>query len=179
VDHYEGKQLYNHFDVGHDGVLRNRSKIQELARGPFGTVYGWTTFSYSEAGAHAITFQVKAYANTLPHEVAQLVAALPADHSPTLDAISIIRVFPVGPGFIVVSGQYSPEGWLDDLILDGAKDGNWIHQNRIDELDKSVEAGPYSDSDLIRYQSVSADIKRPQFCRLCRSAPPSTWAGTR
>jgi len=26
---------------------------------------------------------------------------------------------------------------------------------------------------------VSADIKRPQFCRFCRSAPPSTWVGTR
>jgi hypothetical protein len=28
-------------------------------------------------------------------------------------------------------------------------------------------------------QLVSAGIKHPQFCRLCRSAPPSTWAGTR
>ena len=27
--------------------------------------------------------------------------------------------------------------------------------------------------------SVSVDIKHPQFCRLCRSAPPSAWAGTR
>jgi hypothetical protein len=28
-------------------------------------------------------------------------------------------------------------------------------------------------------QRVSADIKHPQFCRFCRSAPPSAWAGTR
>ena len=26
---------------------------------------------------------------------------------------------------------------------------------------------------------VSAGIKHPQYCRFCRSAPPSTWAGTR
>jgi hypothetical protein len=27
--------------------------------------------------------------------------------------------------------------------------------------------------------TVSAEIKRPQNCRFCRSAPPSAWAGTR
>jgi beta-galactosidase/beta-glucuronidase len=26
---------------------------------------------------------------------------------------------------------------------------------------------------------VSAGIKHPQYCRFCRSAPPSAWAGTR
>lgn len=26
---------------------------------------------------------------------------------------------------------------------------------------------------------VSAGIKHPQFCRFCRSAPPSVWVGTR
>jgi glucosamine--fructose-6-phosphate aminotransferase (isomerizing) len=28
-------------------------------------------------------------------------------------------------------------------------------------------------------KDVSPDIKHPQFCRHCRPAPPSTWAGTR
>jgi hypothetical protein len=34
-------------------------------------------------------------------------------------------------------------------------------------------------SDRLPSEIVSAGIKHPQFCRLCRSAPPSTWAGTR
>ena len=29
------------------------------------------------------------------------------------------------------------------------------------------------------FLSVSAGIKHPQFCRLCRFAPPSAWVGTR
>ncbi|MCL5742665.1 MAG: hypothetical protein M1541_01870 [Acidobacteria bacterium] len=32
---------------------------------------------------------------------------------------------------------------------------------------------------IVKPETVSADIKHPQFCRLCRSALPSTWAGTR
>jgi hypothetical protein len=41
---------------------------------------------------------------------------------------------------------------------------NYHHEDRIhDGLSKDVSAG----------------IKHPQFCRFCRSAPPSTWAGTR
>jgi hypothetical protein len=152
VDHFDGKQRFNAFWVSHSGFLSYRTKIQELVRGPFGSVYSWSNCYYSESGAHAITFHVRAYANAVPHELPQVVSALPKDHDLQLDAISIIRVFPVGPGFIVVSGQYSPEGLLDDVILDGARGGDWIHQNKIDELDKSLGANVVRSDDYLRYQ---------------------------
>ena len=146
VEHYDGKHAYPNrvryslFGVSEWGILQYRTKAQELLRGPFGTIYANTKFFYSREGA-AIEFSVRPYASEMEHEPAQVVEQLPAESSLWLDAISVVRVFVSPPGFIVVTGQYSKDGFLDNVVIDGAKDGNWIHTSRIGELDESLRAG--------------------------------------
>ena len=154
ISHYDNNQRYSDFTIDPDGVLISREKFQELARGPFGTVYAKTAYYYSERGAHAILFSVRAYANAAAHEVPEVVTAMPTDRDLSLDAVSVIRVFVAGSGFIVAVGQYSPDGQLVDVVIDGARSGDWIHNNKIDELDPSLEASIFRSDDYMRFRKI-------------------------
>jgi hypothetical protein len=167
VDHLDGKQRFSFFWISHSGILSYRTKIQQLVSGPFGSIYAWTNFFYS---AHEIRFHARAHASTMAHELPQVVSGLPNDHDPLLDAISIIRVFPAGPGFIVVTAQYSPEGLLDDVVLDGTRDSDWIHPNDIDKLDQGLEASSFSPDDYIKYQKKFGLPRKVQVADLLAGA---------
>jgi hypothetical protein len=151
ISHYDSNQRYSYYTIGQDNVLTSRVKFQELATGIFGTVYAETKYIY---GAHAILFTVRARANATPHEVPEVATVMP-DQNLSLDAISVIRVFVAGSGLIVASAQYLPDGQLENVVIDGTRGGDWIHNNAIDELDPSLEASTSRGlADYLRFRRI-------------------------
>jgi hypothetical protein len=147
VDHYDGKQPYPHrvrysaFAVSAENRLWSRTKRQELLHGAFGTVYAQTQFYYGNTlGYEGIKFSVSLYANEAEHEPPQIITALPETQL-ELSAITLVRVFRSPPEYIVLTAQYSPDGYLDFLSVDGAKDGNWAHNSVLQSLDDSLGLG--------------------------------------
>jgi hypothetical protein len=147
VDHYDGKQPYPHrvrynaFAVSAENRLGSRTKYQELLHGLFGTVYAQTQFLYgSTSGYRGIKFYAYLYANEAEHEPPQIIAELPGTHL-ELSAITLVRVFRSPPEYIVLIAQYAPDGYLEFLSVDGAKDGNWVHRSELQSLDESLGLG--------------------------------------
>src|SRR5664280_2443329 len=52
-------------------------------------------------------------------------------------------------------------------------------RQRLTAVEGRSDSGASPSIDTPANLPVSADIKHPQFCRFCRLAPPSAWAGTR
>jgi len=144
VDHFDAgpaqRIRYDAFWITDTGILRYRDKYQEILHRAFGTVYAHTTFCYGNEGAHAIVFRVGPLGNEIDHEPPQIIPKLPTNGGHELSAITLVRIFAAPPGFLVATDEYSPDGQLANVLLDGAKDGNWIHPNRLNELDKTLDA---------------------------------------
>lgn len=147
VDHFDGKRPYPHrvrynaFAVSPENRLGSRTKRQELLHGAFGTVYAQTQFYYGDTpGYEGIKFSVSLYANEAEHEPPQIITALPETQL-ELSAITLVRVFRSPPEYIVLIAQYSPDGYLNFLSVDGAKDGNWVHNSVLQSLDDSLGFG--------------------------------------
>lgn len=137
VDHFGsgGKVRYNAFFVGADDVIYTKTKYQILLSGPFGTVYAESTYFYPPFYKDQPTqFFSVLYMNGLGCEPFQLISALPASKTLRLSAISVIRIFPEPPGFLVVSANYAPDGHLESLHVNGSKHGDWVHSNEIHGL---------------------------------------------
>jgi hypothetical protein len=137
VDHLGagGRVRYNAFFVGADDTITTKTKYQVLLSGPFGTVYGESTYFYdSSHAAQPTTFFTELYFNDLGSEPFQLVSALPAAKTLHLSAISVIRIFHAPPEFLVVSANYAPDGHLESMHVNGSKHGDWVHSNEVHSL---------------------------------------------
>jgi len=143
VAHYgAGDQpiCYNYFLVRPNNSLISRSKNQVLVAGEFGTVYGESTYFYDPMYAgQANEFFTVSYMNGVGGEPFRVVSAFPAGSNPSLDAVSLIRVFQAAPEFLIVSANYAPAGHLESLHVNGAKKGNWVHSTEIKALYPGLE----------------------------------------
>jgi hypothetical protein len=100
--------------------------------GEFGTVYGKSTYFYDPMyKGRANEFFTLPYMNNVGSEPFRVAPALPAGANLGLDAVSLIRVFQAPPEFLIVSGNYAPDGHLESLHVNGAKHGDWVHSNEL------------------------------------------------
>jgi hypothetical protein len=142
IDHFgaAGKVRYNAFFVGADDAIYTKTKYQILLSGPFGRVYAESTYFYPPYYKDQPTqFFSVLYMNGLGCEPFQVVSTLPASETLRLSAISVIRVFPAPPEFLVVSANYAPDGHLESLHVNGSKHGDWVHSNEIHGLYPDIE----------------------------------------
>jgi hypothetical protein len=137
VDHFApgGKIRYNAFFVNADDTISSKTKYQVLLSGPFGTVYAESDYFYdSYYKGQPTAFSTVPYSNDLRSEPFQLASALPATENLRLSAITVVRIFHAPPEFLVVSANYSPDGRLETLYVNGAKHGDWVHSNEVRSL---------------------------------------------
>ncbi len=48
-----------------------------------------------------------------------------------LSAVSLVRIFRAQPEFLIASANYSTDGHLYELHVNGAKGGKWVHSNEL------------------------------------------------
>ncbi len=123
VSHYDGKRIYPHrvrynvFTVNPVNQLQESEKYQELVKGSFGTVYAHTEAFYrQDATAGDIDFEVLHDTGETEHEPPMIVRDTPSNVPHKLDAISLIRVFCSAEKYIVVIGNYTPDGKLVSFV---------------------------------------------------------------
>jgi hypothetical protein len=147
VDHFApgGKVRYNAFWVNADDTISDKTKYQVLLSGPFGTVYAESDYFYdSYYKGQPTTFSSVPYFNDVRSEPFQLASALPATENLRLNAISVIRIFHAPPEFLIVSANYSPDGRLESLHVNGAKHGDWVHSNEVRSLYPDLDVATLS-----------------------------------
>jgi len=100
-------------------------KNDEIAKGPFGTLYANKTCFYRRPLVDGSSVSVGAYFNQLEHEV-PLELSGPPETLPPLTSVSLVRIFRTEPAYIVVSANYESGGELGSLHIDKAVSGDWL-----------------------------------------------------
>jgi hypothetical protein len=121
------------FFVTADDRLSYRQKYQDLLHGPFDTVYAITTYYYAPMyDKNATSFETRPYFASIHYESPEVLLALPDSPDLAVSAVSLVRVFPqAGNRFLIASANYSPDGHLVEIHVNGAQDGHWIHSNLV------------------------------------------------
>ena len=123
---------YNLFHVGADDSLSYRTKFQRIMSGPYGIVYNDVQYFYSkEYAKQKNSLLTYLYLNDLRQIVPVVSSAMPEISKLPLSAISIVRVVRAAPGYLVASANYSSDGHLYALHVNGSKDGVWVHSGEL------------------------------------------------
>ncbi|MGH7823301.1 MAG: hypothetical protein ACREQ9_26370 [Candidatus Binatia bacterium] len=144
VTHYRLKpdgrrEPLNYLEADVDFRLTYRTKYHELTAGPYGAVYAKSTYYYSPTyGDQPAELHTAAYLNDLGERPAR--GPEPPSEKLPLDGVSLVRVFRGGPEFLVVSANYSPEGSLQAIHVNGGRGGEWVHSNEV-ELPPGIGTG--------------------------------------
>jgi hypothetical protein len=112
-----------YLETGPNQVLDRTVKDEEILKGSYGTVYSKKTCFYAStlARGHS-TVSVGGGNNGIdevPIELANAPEALPP-----LTSVSLIRIFRTAPEYVVVAGNYEPDGKMGSLQISGAKGGD-------------------------------------------------------
>jgi hypothetical protein len=163
----EAQTCYNLFEVGADNKLLYRTKYLRLLRGPYGTVYAKVMYFYDAMYAKQDnTLDTLLYFNEL-RQVAPIISDRPPGiNDVALSAISVVRIFRAAPEFLVASANYSSDGHLYELHVNGAKGGNWVHSNEL----ASPYAGRFNPA-----TTIGDDEKTREYFGLPRTFPVAAY----
>jgi hypothetical protein len=114
-----------YLEADQDQKLDRTVKNDEIAKGPFGTLYANKTCFYRRPLVDGSSVSVGAYFNQLEHEV-PLELPGPPETLPPLTSLSLVRIFRTEPAYIVVSANYESGGELGSLHVDKAVSGDWL-----------------------------------------------------
>jgi len=135
VDYRAGGERYDALTLGLDNRLTSRSKCHLLRLGEFGSVYTQQTYFYATKYAgQPNQLMTVGYANSVGHDTPDVVSQKPAATCVNLSAVSLVRIFKHPPGYIIASANYSASGELQSLHVNGARNGEWVHANVVDEV---------------------------------------------
>src|SRR5258708_20754995 len=123
---------YNLFSVEADDHLSYRTKYLRLLSGPYATVYGKVEYFYAERySKHKNSFETTSYANSLRQVLPVVYDRGEGVEQTPLSAISLVRILRAQPEFLIASANYSSDGHLYALSVNGAKDGSWVGSNQL------------------------------------------------
>ncbi len=141
-------------ETNRDQVLDRTVKSFQLLRGRFGTVYADKTCFFNRPTESSWSYvSVHSYFNAPTTEVPAELPR-PPEKLPPLTSLSLVRIFRAFPEYLVVAGNYEPNGDLGSLHIDGAKDGNWVHSNFVPAAKDGFDVRIPKDRDLaalVRY----------------------------
>jgi hypothetical protein len=129
VDHIEtrpsGRERLFYLEAGRNQALDRTVKMEKMLTGGYGTVYSVKTCFYASPLARGHN-SVSVGANNngideVPAEIAREPEALPP-----LTSVSLIRIFRTAPEYVVITGNYEPDGKLGSLNISGSKGGDRI-----------------------------------------------------
>lgn len=118
-----GRKRLMYLETGPNEVLLRTVKDEEILKGRYGTVYSTKTCFYSSPLARGYSSVSVGSGNNgideVPIELPNAPEALPP-----LTSVSLIRIFRTAPEFVVVAGNYEPDGKMGGLQISGAKGGD-------------------------------------------------------
>ena len=118
-------------EANRNQVLDNTFKSFQLLSGRFGTIYADKVCIFNRPTESNWSYvSVHSYFNGPSTEVPAELPR-PPETLPPLTSLSLVRVFRAFPEYLVVVGNYEPNGELGSLHIDGAKGGNWVHSNYV------------------------------------------------
>jgi hypothetical protein len=127
VDHMDtrpsGRERLLYLETGTNQVLDRTVKREEILKGGYGTVYSTKTCFYASPLARGYSSVSVGGGNNGIAEVPTELANAP-EVLPPLTSVSVIRIFRVAPEYVVVAGNYEPDGKMGSLQISGAKSGD-------------------------------------------------------
>jgi hypothetical protein len=132
VDHFEtnprtgvSEQLI-YLEAGRNQVLDRTVKTEQILKGAYGTVYSTKTCFYASplSRGHS-TVSVGGGASDNGGEIPIELPNAP-ESLPSLTSISVVRIFSISPEYIIVGGNYEPDGRMGGLQLRRAKGGDHV-----------------------------------------------------
>lgn len=158
---------YNLFQVEADDHLSYRTKFLRLLSGPYGNVYGVVTYYY-EGQYSKNSLDTMPWMNDLPQILPEVLDHVEGIEKLPLSAISLVRIFRAPPEFLIASANYSSDGHLYELHVNGAKGGTWVHSNEL--------IGPHSGKVGIATM-IGDDKKTREFFGFPEKFPVSDYLG--
>ena len=129
VNHMEtrpsGHERLLYLETGHNQVLDRTVKTEKILTGGYGTVYSAKTCFYASPLARGrSSVSVGADNNGIDEVPAEL--AREPEALPPLTSVSLIRIFRTAPEYVVVAGNYEPDGKMGSFQISGAKGGDRV-----------------------------------------------------
>ena len=127
----ESPTLLLYLETNRNQLLDRTVKSFQLLSGRFGTLYADKVCFFNRPTESNWSYvSIHSYFNAPSTEVPAELPR-PPEKLPPLTSLSLVRVFRAFPEYLVVVGNYEPNGELGSLHIDGAKDGNWVHSNYV------------------------------------------------